>query len=260
MVCKHGTCQPFTNDFVGGRAPTDGRGHRSEAEFWCTNPQRCREPVARMPRPGKHHRDVTDQRSSDFLGGVGQEGLFHSAGRALVASLSAATHGPRHALFQAALGDREQNNFVVFHDDKRDLRSKRCTCRFLDQLHVNGTERGVRLHLHLVAGFDDVGVVLTLVEGRFDDGTVHAEGVGEGVMLDADHVEQDPHGAAFGRFGSTSFHRPCGGVPALTHHSEALARLNELCERPEVIVGFTPQAHAHVVAVQDTHALTRKRP
>ena len=137
---------------------------------------------------------------------------------------------------------------------------KCCAGCFLDQLHVDGAECGVGVHLHLVAGFDDVGVVLTLVEGRFDDGTVHAEGVGEGVMLDADHVEQDPHGAAFGRFGSASFHRPCGGVPALTHHSEALARLNELCERPEVIVGFTPQAHAHVVAVQDTHALTRIRP
>ena len=96
------------------------------------------------------------------------------------------------------------------------------------------------MHLHLVAGFDDVGMVLTLIEGRFDDGAVDAESVGKRVVLDADHVEQDPHGAAFSRFGSASFHRTRGGVPALTHHPEALAWLDELRERPEIILGFTP--------------------
>ena len=148
----------------------------------------------------------------------------------------------------------------MFHNHKRDLRTKCCAGCFLDQLHVNGAECRVGVHLDLLTGFDDVGVVLTLIEGRFDDGAVDAEGVGKGVMLDADHVEQDPHGSAFGRFCSASFHRTRRGVPALTHHAEALARLNELRERPEVIVGFTPQAHAHVVAVQDAHDLTRIRP
>ena len=79
-------------------------------------------------------------------------------------------------------------------------------------------------------------------------------------MFNADHVKQDPHGSAFSCLCPASFHRASGGIPPLAHHPEAMACLHELGERPQVIVGLTPQPHAHVVAVQDAHGLTRKRP
>ena len=63
-------------------------------------------------------------------------------------------------------------------------------------------------------------------------------------MFNADHVKQDPHGSAFSCLCSASSTAP--GIlrsPTIPKRWPAC----KLGERPQVIVGLTPQPHAHVV-------------
>jgi hypothetical protein len=122
----------------------------------------------------------------------------------------------------------EQDDFVVLHHDQCDLRSEGGVGGCLDQLQVYGSERSVGLDFNLIAGLDHVGVMLTLIKGRFDDGAVNPEGVRKGVMLDAEHLKQDPHRPSFCGFCSAAFESTSGRIPSFADHAKAVAGLHEL--------------------------------
>ena len=116
----------------------------------------------------------------------------------------------------------------MLHYNQRNLRTECSAGSCLDQLHIHGSERSVGLDFDLVSGFDNVGVMQTLVKVCLNNRPVNSKCIRKGVVLNAEHFQKDPHCAAFCRFCPSSLKTASGRIPSFTDHAKPVTGLHEL--------------------------------